>query len=307
MTVPHQEKPWPVAPWTGAASLARICSGRVVLILGRTCLLRQLCRPTNCMTGLTTAVARARAANHPAVPPPSPEGTLPGSGGQPLKLHGGGPDTGRAGLLPPMLDSDQSARANRNQPVPRFEPTLSGGNGRDTFCGLAAFDRSLTPIRSLWSIDSRHRTGPRYRPSGLPRSHNNETRPGVRRAGQSCHGVLSALRQATAFICATLRAIGQSCHRYENLRKSQPDDDRSLDSLDRTGQRRGVLGGPPFIPEKPRSEGRTGLRRLFMLLGILSALICMPVPVIAPAKASQAHETAGPSDLHPPYRSGRRL
>ena len=121
-------------------------------------------------------------------PPPSPEGTLPGSGGQLLKLHGGVPDTGRVGLLPLMLDADLSARANRNQPVPCFEPTLSGGTGRDKFCGLAVFDRSLPPLRSLWSIDSRHRTGPRYRPSGPPRFHNKEPRPDDRRTGQS--GVL---------------------------------------------------------------------------------------------------------------------
>ena len=111
----------------------------------------------------------------------------------------------------------------------------------------------------------------------------------------------------SAFVCAALRTIGQSCHRCENLRKNQPDDDRLLDSQDRTGQCRGVLSGPPFIPEKPRSDGRTGLRRLFMLPkaseatpyqsgghrppGILSVLICTPVLVISPAKASQAHKT----------------
>ncbi len=97
--------------------------------------------------------------------------------------------------------------------------------------------------------------------------------------------------KASSFVCAALRAIGQSCPRCENLRKSQPDDDRSLDSQDRTGQRRGVLGGPPFIPEKPRSDGRTGLRWLFMLPGILAVLIWTPVLVIPPAKASQAHKT----------------
>ncbi len=111
-------------------------------------------------------------------------------------------------------------------------------------------------------------------------------------------GGKAALRQArrvccrSAFVCAALRAIGQSCPRCENLRKNQPDDDRLLDSQDRTGQRRGVLGGPPFLcPWTPQSDGRTGLRRLFMLPGILSVLICTPVLVILPAKASQAHKT----------------